>query len=145
LEGSLFVTSGTISAVNLVNTDVVVGPAGVEVGSTLGPGEGSAAEEFLGAGLVLFHGGRSDIVLDELLLGQVEHFDSGLRGNNEPVESLGEEDAVDWGVTLVLSEPFALNDVPDHNLAVTGARSEEGRVLNDVEGGDLSLVAGEGV
>ena len=85
MEGSLFVTSGTISAVNLVNTDVVVRPARVEVGSTLGPGEGGAAEEFLGAGFVLLHGSRSDILLDELLLRQVEYLDSGLRGNNEPV------------------------------------------------------------
>ena len=45
----------------------------------------------------------------------------------------------------MLSEPLALNNIPDHNLTVAGARSEEGRVLNDVEGSDLSLVAGEGM
>ena len=145
MEGSLIVTSGTIGAVDLVNTDVVVGPARVEVGSALGPGEGGAAEEFLGVRLVLLHGGGSDVVLDELLLGEVEHLDASLRGNDEPVESLGEEDAVDGRVALVLSEPLALDNIPDHNLTVAGARSEESRVLNDIESSDLSLVAGEGM
>jgi len=45
----------------------------------------------------------------------------------------------------VLSEPLALDDVPDHDLTVTGAGGEEGGVLNDIKGGNLSLVTGEGV
>ena len=145
LERSCSLGSASLVAVDLVDADVVVGPARVEVGSALGPGEGGAAEEFLGVRLVLLHGGGSDVVLDELLLGEVEHLDASLRGNDEPVESLGEEDAVDGRVALVLSEPLALHNIPDHNLTVAGARSEEGRVLNDVEGSDLSLVAGEGM
>ena len=124
---------------------MVVGPAGVEVGSALGPGEGGAAEELLGAGFVLLHGGGGDVVLDELLLGEVENLDASLGGDNEPVESLGEENAVDWGVALVLGEPLALDNIPDHDSAVTGAGGKEGGVLDDIEGGDLSLVTGEGV
>ena len=135
----------TIVGVDLVDADMVVGPARVEVGSALGPGEGGAAEELLGAGLVLLEGGGGDVVLDELLLGEVKNLDASLGGNDQPVESLGEEDAVDGGVALVLSEPLALNDVPDHDLTVTGAGGEEGGVLNDIEGSDLSLVTGEGV
>jgi len=141
---SLF-ADGTVVGVDLVDTDMVVGPAGVEVGSALGPGEGDTRKELLGVGLVLLEGSGGDVVLDELLLGEVKNLDAGLGGNDQPVESLGEENSVDGGVALVLSEPLALNDVPDHDLTVTGSGGEEGGVLNDIEGSDLSLVTGEGV
>ena len=144
-EWSSLVGSAGIVGVDLVDTDVVVGPAGVEVSARLGPGEGGAAEELLGGGLVLFLGGGNDVVLNELLLREVEHLDAGLGGNNEPVETLGEENGVDGGVAVVLSEPLALDDVPNHDLTVTGAGGKEGGVLDDIEGGDLSLVTLAGV
>lgn len=124
---------------------MVVGPAGVEVGSALGPGEGRAGEELLAASLVLLHGSSSDFVLDELRLWQVEDLDARLGGDHEPVELLGEQNTVDWRVAVVLSEPLALDNIPDHDSAVARARGEESRVLDDVKSGDLSLVAGEGV
>ena len=146
-SSSVILTDGTIGGVDLEDTDVVIGPAGVKVGTGLGPGEGGAAKELLGvlAGLVGLHGDSGDVVLDELLLGEVEDLDAGLGGDNQPVESLGEENAVDWGVALVLGEPLALDDIPDHDSTVTGAGGEEGRVLDDIKGGNLSLVSSEGV
>ena len=144
-EFESLVGSAGLVGVDLVNTDVVVGPAGVKVSARLGPGEGGAAEELLGGGLVLFLGGGDDVFLDELLLGEVEDLDAGLGGNDEPVETLGEEDGVDGGVAVVLGEPLALDDVPNHDLAVTGAGGEEGGVLDDIEGRDLSLVTLAGV
>ena len=80
---SLGVGTG-INGVDLVDADVVVGPASVEVGSGLGPGEGGAAEESLGVLLVSLHGGGGDVLLDELLLGEVEDLDAGLGGDDEP-------------------------------------------------------------
>jgi len=124
---------------------MVIGPAGVEDLSVLGPGHGGAAESLGGVALVLLHGGGGDLLLDELLLGEVEDLDAGLGGDNEPVELLGEEDGVDGGVAVVLGEPLAVDNVPDHDGAITGAGGEEGGVLNDIEGGNLSLVATEGV
>ena len=143
--GSLVVTSSAVCAVDFVDADVVVGPARVEVGAALGPGERGAAEKLSGASLVLLHRSGSDVVLDELLLGQVEDLDASLGGDDEPVKALGEEDAVDWGVALMLSEPLALNNIPNHDLTVTGTGGEERRVLNDIECGDLGLVSSEGV
>ena len=124
---------------------MVVGPAGVEVGLALGPGEGEARKGLLGSGLVALHGGGGDLVLDELLLGEVEDLDAGLGGNDQPVELLGEEDGVDWGVAVVLGEPLALDDVPDHDHTVTGAGSEVAGAMDHVEGVDLGLVSREGV
>jgi len=70
------------------------------VGAGLGPGERCAAEKLLlGATLLVgLEGDSGDVVLDELLLWEVENLDAGLCGDDQPVESLGEEDAVDWGV-----------------------------------------------
>lgn len=83
--------------------------------------------------------------MDELLFGKVEHLDASLCGDHEPVELLGEENSVNWGIAVVLGEPFALDDVPDHDLSVAGTGGQEGGVLNDIKSGDLSLVALEGV
>jgi len=140
-----FVAGASIDGVDLVDTDMVIGPAGVEVGARLGPGEGSAREELGGVAFVLLQGSGGDVVLDELLLGEVKNLDAMLGGNDEPVELLGEEDGVDWGVAVVLGEPLALDDVPDHDLTVAGTGGEESGVLNDIKGGDLSLVTLEGV
>jgi len=77
------VSGGTrVVGVDLVDSDVVVGPTGVEVGSGLGPSEGGAAEELLGTGLVLLKGVSDDVVLDELLLGEVKNLDASLGGND---------------------------------------------------------------
>lgn len=77
--------------------------------------------------------------------GQIEDLDASLGGNDEPVEALREEDAVDGGVALLLGEPLAVDDVPHHDLAVARPRCQVGRVLHDVEGGNLSSVSLEGV
>ena len=124
---------------------MVVGPAGVEVGLGLGPGEGKTAEGLLGSALVVLHASGGDLILNELLLGEVKDLDAALGGNDQPVELLGEEDGVDGGVAVVLGEPFALDDVPDHDHTIAGAGSEEGGVLDDIKGGNLSLVTTEGV
>ncbi len=34
---------------------------------------------------------------------------------------MGEEDAVYWGFAVAGSQELALNEVPDHNVAVAGA------------------------
>ena len=124
---------------------MVVGPARVEVGLGLGPGQGEAAEGLLGSALVVLHRGSSDLILNELLLGEVKDLDAALGGNDQPVELLGEENGVDGGVAVVLGEPLALDDIPDHDHTIAGAGGEEGGVLDDIKGGNLSLVTTEGV
>jgi len=79
---SLVGGSTRVVGVDLVDADMVVGPARVEVGSGLGPSEGGAAEELLGTGLVLLKGVSDDVVLDELLLGEVKNLDASLGGND---------------------------------------------------------------
>ena len=44
-----------------------------------------------------------------------------LGADHEPVKLLGEEDAVDWGFAVAGGQELALDEVPDHNLAVVGA------------------------
>jgi len=113
--------------------------------SGLGPGEGLASEWLLRSVLVVLLGGSSDVFLDELGVWQVEDLDSLLGGDEEPEELWREEDAVDWRVAVLVGEPFSTNNVPDHDDTVVGAGSEVGRVVDDVKGGDLSVVALEGV
>jgi len=119
------------------------------MGSRLGPGEGLAAEEFLttlwlSMHLVWLSGVSSDLFKD-FLGWEVEDLDAALSGNDEPVKFLGEEDAVNGGTTVVRSEVFSVDDVPDHDHTVVGAGSEVGRVFDDIEGGNLSLVSSESV
>ena len=119
------------------------------MGAGLGPGERLAAEELsfvlrLGSHLVWLHGGGSDF-LEDLLGWEIEDLDAVFGGDNEPVELLGEEDAVDGGLAVVRGEVLSVDDVPDHDHTVVGARGEIGRVLHDVEGGNLSLVTSESV
>ena len=119
------------------------------MGAGLGPGEGLAAEELsfvlgLGGHLVWLHGGGSDL-LEDLLGWEVEDLDAVLGGDDEPVELLGEEDAVDGGLAVVRGEVLSVDDVPDHDHAVVGTRGEVGGVLDNIEGGNLSLVSSESV
>ena len=133
-----------LGALDAVDADVVVRPAGVQVIAGLVPGEGSAAELLLGTSLVGEH--RDGVnILQELGAWQVKHLDAFLSADDKPVELLREEDAVDWGFAVVLGEPLALDEVPDHDEAVAGAGCEVARAVNHIKRVDLSLVAGERV
>jgi len=133
-----------VGGLDLVDTDEVVGPSRVEVGAGLVPGEGSAAEVLLGRDFIGLHGASAD-VLQELVAWQVENLDALLGTDDEPVEFLGEENAVDWGFAVAAGEPLALNEVPDHDLTVTGSGGEVAGAVDHVEGVDLGLVSGESV
>jgi len=122
---------------------VIVGPSSEEVCSRLAPGERLAGEWLLGGALVWLGGSGGDVVLDKLVWWEVEDLDASLSSDDEPVELLGEEYAVDWGVAVTLGEPFSVDNVPDHDHTITGAGGEVGGVLNDIEGGNLSLVSSE--
>lgn len=111
----------------------------------LGPGKGLAGEWLVGVALVLLLGGSDDVVLDELGVWQVEDLDSLLGGDEKPEKLWREEDAVDWRIAILVGEPLSANNVPDHNHTVVGAGSEVGRVVNEIEGGDLRVVSLEGV
>lgn len=108
------------------------------------PCEGSAAKFLLGTSLVWSWGNGVNI-LEELWAWQVENLDAFFSSNYEPIKFLREENAVYWRFTVTLSEPFALNKIPNHNVAITGAWSEVAWSMHHVEGVDLSLVAGESV
>jgi len=130
----------------LVDADVVVGPAGVEQATGLVPCEGSATELLLRleVNIVGVDGDGVDFE-DGLVGGEIQDLDTLLGTDDEPVELLGEEDDVDGGVAVNLGEELAVDQVPDHNGTVTGAGGKVGGVLDHVDGVDLSLVAGEGV
>ena len=76
---------------------------------------------------------------------KVKDLDSAFCRDNEPVKLLGEEYAIDWGVTVALGEPLSIDNVPDHNHAIAGSRCEVCRVFDDVKSGNLSLVTSESV
>jgi len=124
---------------------VVVAPSGKEVSSRLAPGERFASKWFLGGALVWLHGSASDIVLDEFVWWEIEDLDASLGTNDEPVKLLGEENAVDWCITVALGEPLTVDDVPNHNHTITGAGGKVGGVLNNIKGSNLSLMSSEGV
>jgi hypothetical protein len=130
----------------LVDTDVVVGPAGVKVVTSLVPCEGSATEVLDGL-LVDIVGvdGDSGDGLEEGTGGEIQNLDTSFGTDDEPVELLGEEDDVDGGLAVGGGQELAVDKVPDHDGAVTGAGSQVGGVLDHIDGVDLSLVAGEGV
>ena len=117
--------------------------------SRLGPGERLAAEEFLTTLWLSMHlvwlSRVSSDLLKDFLGWEVEDLDAVLSGNDEPVKFLREEDAVNGGTTVVRSEVFSVDDVPDHDHTVVRAGSEVGRVFDDIEGGNLSLVSSESV
>lgn len=91
----------------MVNADVVIGEASIELVIALVPGERGAADvlgldvlALLGAGLGIValigeHGGLLNL-LDVTGLRQVKDLDTILTADNNPVEFLGEENAVDW-------------------------------------------------
>jgi hypothetical protein len=147
LIGSLLSVLGNgllVGGLDVVDANEVVGPSGEEVGASLVPGEGSAAEVLLGGDFVSLHGAGAD-VLQELVAWQVENLNALLGTDDEPVESLGEENAVDWRIAVAAGEPLALDEVPDHDLTVTGSGSEVAGAMDHVEGVDLGLVSREGV
>jgi len=111
----------------------------------LAPCEGFACKWLLGASLVGLHRGSSDIILDKLVWWEVEDLNSTFSRDNKPVKLLREEYAVDWGVTVALSEPLSIDNVPDHDHTIAGSRCEVSRVFDDVKSGNLSLVACESV
>jgi len=76
---------------------------------------------------------------------EVENLDSLLGRNDEPVQLLGEEYAIDWCITVALGEPLSIDNVPDHDHAIAGSRCEVCRVFDDVKSGNLSLVTSESV
>jgi len=129
-----------------VYTDVVVGPAWVKMGASFVPCKGGATEVLLWLEGNIVGVDRNFLdVLEVLLAGEVQNFDSLLGTNNEPVELLGEKNAVNWCLAVTGGEELACYEVPDHNLTVTGAWSEVGRTVDHIKGVDLSLVASEGV
>jgi len=95
------------------------------MGSRLGPGKGFAAEEFLATLWLSMHlvwlSGVSSDLLKDFLGWEVEDLDAVLSGNDEPVKFLREEDAVNGGTTVVRSEVFSVDDVPDHDHTIVGA------------------------
>jgi hypothetical protein len=142
--------------IDLVDSDEVIGETGVELVVRLVPGERSARDVLGGLDLggvssglesgelVGEHGGLLDL-LDVLGGGEVEHLDTIFTSDDDPVEFLGEEDAVDGGVVLVRGEPFTLDNIPDHDLTVVRSGSEVGGVVDHVDGVNLGLVSHEGV
>lgn len=102
---------------DLVDSDVVVVETGEEEVSALVPGQTGASNW----GWLLFSvgvNGDSLEVNDELLGGEIPDLDTVVSTENEPVVLGGEEHAVDWAVDFLLSEEFALNEVPDHGETV---------------------------
>jgi len=149
---------------NLINSDEVIGPSSVEFVIRFVPGKGSAADKFgllvLDVSLLSFVNNIRDLVslLDIVLehgdlsdflnvpgRGEIEDFDSFFSTNNNPVEFLREKDAVNWGVVIVRGEPFSLDKIPDHDLTVVRTGSKVRRVVDHIDGVDLSLVSHEGV
>jgi len=112
--------------------------------SGLVPAERSASEVPLRELLVSLHGCLGD-VLEDFLGGEVDNLNSLLGSNNEPVEFLREENAVNGGFAVDLSEELSLDEIPNHNLTVTGSGSQESGVVYHVERVDLSLVSDESV
>ena len=148
LESSSF-GRATSDWLDLVDTNDVIAPSGEKMSSRLGPGEGLAAKEFLSVlwldvHLVWFHGIGSDL-FKNLLWWEVKDLDAVLGGDDKPVEFLGEENTVDGRSTVVLGEVLSVDDVPDHDHTIMRARCEIGRVLDNIKGGNLSLVSSESV
>jgi len=130
----------------LVDTDVVIGPAGVKVVTGLVPCEGGATKVLLGlvVDVVLVDGDFLD-VLQEGAGWEVKNLDALVGTNDQPVELLGEKHNVDWGLAIRLGQVLSVDEVPDHDETITGAGGQVGGVLDHIDGVNLSLVAGEGV
>jgi len=83
--------------------------------------------------------------LDDLLSWQVKNLNTVVCTNDEPVEFLGEQNAVNWRVTILLSQESTVHQIPDHDHTVVGAWSKVWGTNDHVESVDLGLVTGESV
>lgn len=120
----------------------------------LGPDEGGATDwgwslgDLLG-GLTIDNGGGNSwwglVLVDELLVWEVIDSDTLLGTNNEPVDLGGEEDNVNWGLSIDFLKMSSLNEVPDVDLTVSTTGGDEVGVWCEVKGVDLGLVSNEGV
>lgn len=130
---------------DLEDSDEVVGPSGEEELSRGVPGEGGTLDFlllFLSSGGVLWLG---FVLVEGLVAWEIEDLDTGFGTNDEPVHLLGEENAVNWGVSLGLGDGRSLNEVPDHGDSVFTSRGKIFSIGWDVKGVNLSLVSVEGV
>lgn len=84
-------------------------------------------------------------VLQECAGWQVKNLDALVGTDDQPVELLREKYNVDWGLTIRLGQVFSVNEVPDHDETITRAGCQVRRVLDHIDGVNLSLVASEGV
>jgi len=120
----------------------------------LGPDEGGATDwgwslgDLLG-GLTIDNGGGNSwwglVLVDELLVWEVIDSDTLLGTNNEPVDLGGEEDNVNWGLSIDFLEMSSLNEVPDVDLTVSTTGGDEVGIWCEVKSVDLGLVSNEGV
>jgi len=131
---------------DLEHTDEAVAPAGVEnvAGTGLTPSQTEASNRVLLVEVVRGKRLGSDL-LNNLLLRQVKDKDTVVSTNDQPEELLGEEDAVDGRLAVLLHEVSTADHIPDHNVAIVGTGSKVRVTDNHVEGVDLRFVTGEGV
>ena len=92
----------------------------------LGPHEGGATDwswrlhsALLGVTLNLGWVRWGLVEVDELLVWEIVDLDSLFGTDNEPVDLGGEEDDVNWGLSIDLFEMSSLNEVPDVDLSVS--------------------------
>jgi len=131
---------------DLVHTDEAVAPAGVKdvTGTRLTPSQTEAGNGVLLVQVVGGEGLGGDL-LDNLLLRQVKDDDTLVGTNDQPEELLGEEDAVDGRLAVLLHEVSTADHIPNHNVTVVGTGGKVRVTNNHVKSGDLRLVTGEGV
>jgi len=134
------------------NSDGSIGETGVEVLLVLGPHEGGATDwswrlhsALLGVTLNLGWVRWGLVEVDELLVWEIVDLDSLFGTDNEPVDLGGEEDDVNWGLSIDLFEMSSLNEVPDVDLSVSTTGGDEVGVWGEIKGVDLSFVSDESV
>ena len=118
----------------------------------LGPDEGGATDwswwlvvGLLGVALDLGWVRWGLVEVDVLLVREVVNLDSFLGTDDEPVDLGGEEDDVNWGLSIDLLKMSSLNEVPDVDLSVSATGGNEVGVWSKIKGVDLGLVSNEGV
>ena len=120
----------------------------------LGPDEGGASNwgwvlGNAGLGFAINHNGGVSwwglVLVDELLVWEVIDSDTLLGTNYEPVDLGGEEDNVNWGLSIDFLEMSSLNEVPDVDLTVSTTGGDEVGIWCEVKSVDLGLVSNEGV
>lgn len=99
LQSDFSLSGASISLLNVVDTDGVVGPAREQMEISLAPAESSAAESLLGTGLIRSSRGFLNC-LNELRAWKVKNLDTLLSSDDEPVQFLGEQNTVDWGFAV---------------------------------------------